>query len=63
MKDEADLGTPNTSAPLSNTNKEKVKSAKVKDFYSSLLNKRKGDGGKKKTTDKPEANGAEEPAE
>lgn len=57
-------GTP--TAPLSNTNKDKAKNAKVKDFYSSLLNKRKGEGAKKKAAPetKSEADtGAAEDAE
>jgi len=40
-------------APLSAKNTDAKKSAKVKDFYSSLLNKRKGEGARVKVNAKP----------
>lgn len=40
-------------APLSAKNTDAKKSAKVKDFYSSLLNKRKGEGARTKANPKP----------
>jgi hypothetical protein len=40
-------------APLSAKNTDAKKSAKVKDFYSSLLNKRKGEGARAKVASKP----------
>lgn len=40
-------------APLSAKNTDAKKSAKVKDFYSSLLNKRKGEGARVKVNSKP----------
>lgn len=40
-------------APLSAKNTDAKKSAKVKDFYSSLLNKRKGEGARVKANPKP----------
>ena len=40
-------------APLSAKNTDAKKSAKVKDFYSSLLNKRKGEGARAKVPTKP----------
>lgn len=41
-------------APLSAKNTDAKKSAKVKDFYSSLLNKRKGEGARAKAPSKPQ---------
>jgi len=51
--DMAPGGDGGPAAPLSAKNTDAKKSAKVKDFYSSLLNKRKGEGARVKAPAKP----------